>query len=310
MPNDRVEEAVQLGFDAIAITDHIEVRPYFSKGGRWKLLPEQADNFNIWYDTAKPAADKENLILVRATEITKRIMPPGHFNALFTTDNNPIAAAVDDWRAMLQTSAEQGAFLLWNHPGWQAPRDGGIEKGAPLNFTKEHEEVCKKGWLHGIEIYNGAVDEYYPVVSDWCNEWNLSLFANSDNHPSEMNHYGFHNPLRPITLTLAKERTLESLKEGMFARRTIAWAGGLLWGRDPWLPALFKASVEIKTVTPGILELTNISSLPVSVTMGNAVIDLPKDVKRQVFHNENVKTLTVTNWMTGMNKALEITVEA
>jgi hypothetical protein len=95
----------------------------------------------------------------------------------------------------------------------------------------------------------------------------------------------------------------------MFARRTIAWAGGLLWGRDPWLPALFKASVEIKAITPGIVELTNTSSLPISVTMGNAVIDLPKDIKRQVYHNESVKTLTVINWMIGINKALEIAVD-
>jgi hypothetical protein len=307
MPRDRVTEAVDNGLDVIAITDHIEYRPFFSKTGRWKLNNEQAGNFNLWYEVAKPEADKQNLLLVRGAEITKSTMPPGHFNALFANDNNPIAAAVADWRTMLKVSIDQGAFLLWNHPGWEAPKSGGIEPGAPLRFTDAHEEICKQGLMHGIEIFNGW--EYYPVVSDWCNERNLAIFANSDIHPSELEQYGIQNPLRPITLVLAKERTVESVKEAFFAKRTIAWAANMLWGRDPWLPALFKASVNIKVITPGTLELTNISSLPVSVTVGGVAFDLPQNTKRQVYRAENVRTLTVTNWMIGMNKPLEIPIE-
>ncbi|MDR3262374.1 MAG: PHP domain-containing protein, partial [Tannerella sp.] len=98
MPVDRVVEAVRNGLDVIAITDHIEYRPFLSKGGRWKLNDEQAGNFNLWYEIAQPEADKRNLLLIRGAEITKSTMPPGHFNALFTTDNNPVAAVVDDWR--------------------------------------------------------------------------------------------------------------------------------------------------------------------------------------------------------------------
>jgi hypothetical protein len=304
MPKDRVTEAVDNGLDVIAITDHIEYRPFFSKIGQWKLNDAQANNFNLWYEIAKPEAEKQNLLLIRGAEITKSTMPPGHFNALFANDNNPIAAAVDDWKTMLKVSVDQGAFLLWNHPGWEAPKSGGIEPGAPLRFTDAHEEVYKQGLMHGIEIFNGA--QYYPVVSDWCNERNLAIFSNSDIHPSEKNQYGHQNLLRPITLVLAKERTVDSIKEAFFDRRTISWAANMLWGREPWLPALFKASVEIKTLTPGTLELTNKSSLPISVTIGGHVVDLPKDVKRQVFRAENVKTLTVANWMIGMNQLLEI----
>jgi histidinol phosphatase-like PHP family hydrolase len=309
MPKDRVVEAVANGLDVIAITDHIEYRPFFSKAGRWKLNDEQANNFNLWYDVAKPEAEKRNLLLVRGAEITKSTMPPGHFNALFANDNNPIAAAVDDWRTMLKVSIDQGAFLLWNHPGWEAPKSGGIEPGTPLRFTKTHEEICKQGLMHGIEIFNGYDFQYYPIVSDWCNERNLALFANSDIHPSELELYGIQNPLRPMTLVLTKERTVESVKEAFFALRTIGWAANMLWGRDPWLPALFKASVEIKTLTPGTLELTNKSSLPISITIGGSVVNLPKDVKLPVYRAENVKTLTVANWMIGMNKPLEISLE-
>lgn len=304
MPADRVTEAVQDGLDVISITDHIEYRPYFSKSGKWKLISEQADDFNLWYKIAKPEADERNLLLIPGVEMTKSNMPPGHFNALFTPDANPIAAAVDDWRKMLRVAADQGCFLLWNHPGWEAPKSGGIERNAPLRFTKEHEEVWKQGLMHGIEIFNSS--EYYPIVSDWCNERDLAIFANSDIHPSELNQYGIQNPARPITLVLAKDRTVESVREAMFARRTIGWAAGMLWGRDPWLPELFKASVDIQTIAPGRMELTNKSSLPITVSIGGATIHLPQDKKQQVYRAEHVNKITVANWMIGMNKPLEV----
>ncbi len=304
MPADRVAEAVQNGFDVISITDHIEYRPYFSKGGRWKLVDEVANDFNIAYNLAKPEADKQNLLLVPGTEITRFSMPPGHFNVFFTQDVNPIAAAADDWREMFRIAADQGGFLLWNHPGWEAPQSGGIEVGAPLRFLPEHEELYRKGYMHGIEVFNST--EYYPIVSDWCNERDLAIFANSDIHATELNHYGIHNPLRPITLVLATDRSVESVREAMFAKRTIAWAAGMLWGRDPWLPELFKATVDIKAPHAGILEMTNSSSLPITVSVGGTTYNLPEGAKQPVFRAAGVQQLTVTNWLIEMNKPLEI----
>jgi hypothetical protein len=310
-PQERVTDAVINGLDAISITDHFECSPNMdSPSNRWNLKSHPGANYNRGYEAAKQTADKLKLLLVRGGEIT-RAMPPGHFNALFTEDNNPIGAVqlaaenlsnLECSMKMLEEASKQGAFLIWNHPGWK----GQLPVGQPLTFLPEHEKILENGWMHGIEVYNGADDEYYPIVSDWANDRDLALFANSDNHPTELEHYGIQNPFRPITLALTKERTLESLKEAMFAKRTIAWAGGIIWGRDPWLPALFKASVEIKAITPGVLELTNISSLPVSVTLGGAVIELQKDVKRQIYRAEGLKSLTVVNWMIGMNKHLEI----
>ncbi|MCL2745183.1 MAG: PHP domain-containing protein [Planctomycetaceae bacterium] len=304
MPVDRVKEAVLNGLDAIAITDHFEYRPNFSQKGRWQLNDKQANDYNLSYEIAKPEADKRGLVLVRAGEVTKFEMPPGHFNVLFTKDNNPINDVVDDWKKMLQTAADQGAFILWNHPGWEAPKSGGIEKGAPLVFTDKHEEAYKQGLMHGIEVFNGS--QHYPIVSDWCNERNLSLFANSDIHASEFDQYGFHNLLRPINLILAKEKTHDSIKEAFFAKRIIGWAAGLLWGREPYLPALFKACVEMKSISPGTIELTNKSSLPITVRIGGFPFELPKDSPRQIYRAEGLKSLTVSNWMIGMNKPLEI----
>lgn len=307
MPKDRIDEAVDNGLDVISITDHIEYRPYIGgPNGRWKLAGDQNENYNIWYEIAKPEADRRKLLLLHGTEITKSQMPPGHFNALFVQDVNPIAAAVKDWREMLQVAADQGAFLLWNHPGWQAPKSGGIEPGAPLRFTPEHEEVCQKGLMHGIEVFNG--NEHYPAVSDWCGARDLAIFANSDIHPSEWNQYGHQNPNRPITLVLAKERTVESVKEAFFAKRTVAWAAGMLWGRDPVLPALFKAAVELQTPKAGKMQLVNKSSLPCVVKAGGMTWDLPPLETRTIDLAPGVKTLKVLNWHVATNTPLEVPV--
>lgn len=300
MPEARVNEAVDNGLDVISITDHFEYRPFF--GGpkaKWKLQGDLNDNHNIAYEVAKPIADKKGLLLVRGAEITKK-MPPGHFNTLFLQDANPIAAVIDDWRQMIRVAVEQGAFIQWNHPGWESQ----IGRNGIVKFLPEHEEIHEQGRLHGIEIY-GYGPDLYPVVADWCNKKDLAILANSDIHLTELEFFGRQNPLRPITLILARERTVESVREAFFAKRTVAWASGLLWGRKPWLPALFKASVEVRELTPGKYQLTNRSSLPCMVSAGGAVFELSTEVPRQVYRHKT-ENLTVHNWMTGMSEYLEI----
>jgi histidinol phosphatase-like PHP family hydrolase len=225
MPKERVTEAAENGLDAIAITDHIEYRIYF--GGDSIKLRDKNDDHNMAYNMARPEAEKQNLILVRGTEVTKN-MPPGHFNALFLKDVNPIAAAVDDWKKMLAAACDQGGFVHWNHPNFP-----GFKPTDPMRFMKEHEEVYKSGHLHGVEIFNGIV--YYPIVSQWCEERGLAIMANSDIHVPELDQYGPRNPLRPMTLVFAKERTHDSIKEAFFARRTIGFAAGMILGPEEWL---------------------------------------------------------------------------
>ncbi len=301
MPKDRVIEAVDNGLDVISITDHIEYRIFLGGNGPTKLA-EQNDNHNYSYELAKPEADKRKLLLVRGTEITKFVLPPGHFNALFVQDVNPIAAVVDDWRKMLQVAADQGAFLLWNHPGWVAPKSGGLAEGQPLFFSPEHEEVRQKGWMHGIEVFNGS--EHYPVVSDWCNEKDLTILANSDIHPSEANRYGFRNPLRPMNLILAKERTVDSVKEAFFAKRVIGWAAGKLWGRKESLEPLFAACVSVDAA-PDKVKLTNRSDIPCTISYAGKSYDLAAKGTAEFATDPNRKSFAVANWFVGMDKPLE-----
>ena len=306
MPKARVQEAVQNGLDCISITDHIEYRPYL--GGTLVKLAERNDDYNISYTIAKPDADRANLILIRGTEITKSTMPPGHFNAIFVKDVNPIAAVVADWKQMLAAAAEQGAFITWNHPGWVAPRSGGLAEGVPMSFAAEHEEVRQKGHLHGIEVFNGS--EHYPIVSDWCNELDLGILAVSDIHPSELQRYGVQNLRRPITLVLAEERTEESIREAFFAHRTIGWAADMIFGRPEWVEKLFTACVAIGEMDhsggSGSAMVKNKGDIPMQLLVQGEKHELKPQGEVRVSFVSREKC-QVTNWFVGTNKPLEFT---
>lgn len=298
MPADRVHEAVDNGLDVISITDHIEYRPYLSKGAL--KFAENNDDHNAAYKVAMKEAEKNNLILVQGTEITKKMMPPGHFNALFIRDANAIAAVVDDWRKMLAVAVDQGGFVHWNHPGWVAPRSGGLATGTPMSFSDAHEEVRAKGLIHGVEVFNAI--EFYPIALDWCNERDLAPFANTDIHASEWNTYGHHNPLRPTTLILAKDRSYESVREAFFAKRTIGWAANMILGRQPWVEQLFRSSVEIKKIDSR-LTLQNSSDIPCIIEANGQLSNLAAKGTMEI---DAAQTLTVSNWLVGMNRPLEI----
>jgi len=304
MPRARVQEAVQNGLDCISITDHIEYRPFFGGSAASSVkLAERNDDHNISYTIAKPVADNSNLILIRGTEITKSTMPPGHFNAIFLKDVNPVAAVVSDWKQMLAAATDQGAFVTWNHPGWVAPRSGGLAEGVPMSFTDEHEDVRKKGHLHGIEVFNGT--QHYPIVSDWCNELDLGILAVSDIHPSELQRYGVQNLRRPITLVLAEERTEESIREAFFAHRTIGWAADMIFGKPEWVEKLFTACVGISTANRSVT-IKNKGDIPMNLQVRESKYELKPQGEVVVSYSDGDK-LNVTNWYVGTNKPLEMT---
>jgi len=302
-PQERIGEAVGNGLDVIAITDHIEYRPHV--GGNGIKLRDQNEDYDMAYNLAKPIADQSNLILVRGTEITKSTMPPGHFNALFHQETAPIAAEVKDYRKMIEVAVQQGAFILWNHPGWQAPKSGGIENGAPILFTDAHQQLHKDGLLHGVECFNHS--EYYPNVCDWCEEKDLAIFANSDIHSSEFNSYGSRNTKHPITLILAKERTHDSVKEAFFAKRTIAWFADRIVGREKFVRPLFEAAVSIERKGER-LAFTNKSDLPVQIEWNKTAVVVPQRGSAELQVGTSPNSLVVANWFVGMDKPLQIDV--
>jgi hypothetical protein len=79
-PSVRIDEALRESINAIAITDHIEYQPHE------KDIPTKHNRAN---EIAESSAKDKPLLLIRGAEIT-RDTPPGHFNAIFLNDVNPL----------------------------------------------------------------------------------------------------------------------------------------------------------------------------------------------------------------------------
>jgi hypothetical protein len=226
-PSVRPQEAWLEGLDAIALTDHVEsvYQPHINE------LPK---NLNKPYELAMRNARAVNLLLIKGGEITRH-MPPGHYNALFLDDVDPLDTP--NYKDALKAAVDQGAFIVWNHPGWRQPDE------IPV-WHDEHTELFELGWMHGMEIVNE--DAYYPLAHKWCLEKKITMLGCSDIHDPIHLFYdpdnGFH---RPMTLVFAKERSLEAVKEALFARRTAVYWRNFLIGEEQYLQPIFEGSIQV-----------------------------------------------------------------
>lgn len=233
MPSVRVGEALNEGIHVIAVTEHIE--DYCRK------IPETNPvDLNTSYNLYKEAAEGTGLIVIRGGEIS-RGMPPGHLNALFLKDVNPLNTEYADqgaWDAV-EEAASQGAFIIWNHPGWKPQQP---DSTCWFDF---HTRMHERGWLHGIEICN-YLDGCYPETLTWYGEKNLAPIAGSDTHGPTFYEFDLVNSHRPVTLVFAREQTEEGVREALFDRRSVAYDNNFLYGAERWLQAIFRASVRCK----------------------------------------------------------------
>ena len=256
-PTIRVEEAWREGLDVISITDHIEYLPFRS---------DVAPNHNRPYEIAKSTAEALGIVLIRGTEITRK-MPPGHLNAIFLNDIDPLVK--DDVMESIEAAYKQGAFIFWNHPGWKGQQPDGIAK-----WYEIHTELYEKGLMHGIEVVNGI--EYYPEVHQWCLDKKLTLMGNSDNHNPISFDYDFANGRhRPITLVFAKDKSLESIKDALVNRRTVVYWNDDLIGEQTYLSEIFYKSINIENP---VINLTERSAAVLQIFNGS---DVPFQLQSQ-----------------------------
>ena len=80
-PTVRADEAWREGLDVISITDHLEYQPHKA---------DVSTNFNRSYELARGHGTDLDLLVVRGSEITRK-MPPGHLNAIFLTNSASLA---------------------------------------------------------------------------------------------------------------------------------------------------------------------------------------------------------------------------
>jgi len=299
-PTIRIDEALRDGLDAISITDHLEYSP------KKNYIPV---DHNAAWNICEGYAKERNLILVHGTEIT-RSMPPGHFNALFIKDASLIAK--DSVWDNFEEAIKQGAFLQWNHPGWKRQEPDGIPK-----LYDMHNRLIKKGWIHGIEFFNDS--EYYPRVFTFCIENNIALMCNSDVHGIISEIYkGPEYSNRPMTLVFTKERSHDSLKEAMFAGRTMVWFRDTLAGKEKYAKPFFQQCISVGKPYYNddnniYFEVTNSSDIPFYLINGienaPASVTLAANSVTRVVVSKKVTTpliYDVSNVLTGENAVLKV----
>jgi len=301
-PTFRVREAVQDGLDAIAITDHLEYLPH-------KKYVKGEDNSA--FAIAKRNAECNDIILIRGTEVTRK-MPPGHLNLLFLPDS--ITFNDTAFLAVIKKAVDEGAFVQWNHPGWAAQQPDGVARMLDI-----HRELIQKGWLHGIEIFNDGV--FYPDVMEWCMENNLAMIGNTDIHGSTaevLSSTGDSH--RAMTLIFAREKNEKELKEALFLGRTLVWYGDTLAGKseyaEPFVRSCLKRSGPVyEDSSYNYFRIDNLSDIPYYFTDGenpdapNSIV-LPARAYRVVrIKKEGAQAFsyTVSNVKTGTQERLAIT---
>jgi len=274
LPKWRVEEAWQDGLDVMAVTEHIEYRPsektfvdYLEKYRDKKYKKAINTNLgkkgpteegimvdlNYGVREAQKAAQKFGLVIIPGSEITRNGTTVGHFNALFTTDNNLIYDP-DPVQAIRNAKA-QNALVMHNHPGWTRKN---------IDFTDAEKVAYAEGLIDGVEVMNG--NEFYPGIVDRVKEYGQFIAANSDIHRTTANDYRLTGVDRPMTLIFAKDNSLEALKEALVEDRTLAYGYNTLCGDEQLLKDFFVAGMKVKVIRENDenieVALTNMTSIP------------------------------------------------
>ena len=220
-PTVRVDEAYREGLDAISLTEHIEYRPH-----KKDIIADH----NRSYELSQKQAKKLGILLIRGSEIT-RSMPPGHFNAIFLNDSNPLEQKA--YKDAFNEAKKQGAFIFWNHPGWAR------QQPDSTLWWPEHTQLYNDGCMHGIEVANGGL--FMPEAIQWCLDKNLTMIGTSDIHQPIQTDYDFSKgEHRTMTFVFAKERSPEGIREDLGPRRNYkkARGGGVGGGETAHDPSL------------------------------------------------------------------------
>lgn len=249
-PQFRVEEAWRDGLDILAITEHIEYRPFEGTMKEYLGGSEDKDpDLNASVNIALKEAEKWDIFIIPGTEITRNGTTVGHFNALFTKDNNKIYD--EDPVQAIRNAKSQGALVQHNHPGWIR---------TSLDYTETEKTAYDEGLIDGVEVMNFY--EFYPGIIDRVRERGLFIAANTDVHAGTAEDFNSHEYMRPMTLVLATERTEQGIREALESCRTLAFGFNTICGDEQLLKDFFAASMRVKKLSEDTYVLTNLTSVP------------------------------------------------
>ena len=288
-PEQRIKEAWFDGLDIVSITDHLEVRnnepkmlEYLKgytdgvakKAVNHRIHVKPADgegikaDLNLSTKLAQKAAEAygDALLVIPGCEITRRPKTIGHYNVLFTTDNNAIYDP--DPMQSLRNAREQGALITQNHPGWARKS---------CDITEFEQKAFDAGLIDGVEIMNNI--SFYPKAMQRCIDKNLYMVACTDIH-AQTNMYSSNGVFRTMTFVFAKENTAKAVRKALEKRMTLAYCAGHIAGDAALLQDFFKASVSCKLLAYGkkgraTHALTNNTSIGYKLRIGRKEMVLP-----------------------------------
>ena len=288
-PEQRVREAWFDGLDIFSMTDHVEFRRHegtmlkFLKGYtnseakkavNSNVIRKAANEEGILADLNVPTKLAQNaakaygdaLLIIPGCEITREPKKIGHYNALFTTDNNAIYDT--DPLQSLRNAKKQGALITHNHPGWSRKT---------CDMTEFEQQAYGEGLIDGVEVMNGIW--FYPKIIRRCIDNKLYMLGCTDIH-AQTSSYRNNGFFRTMTLIFAKENTLKDVRKALEKGMTLAYSSGNIAGDTKLLQDFFKASVSCNFLSRGkkgtaIYALTNTTSIGYKLRIGKKVFELP-----------------------------------
>lgn len=292
-PKYRVMEAWRDGMDVIAITDHIEYRPHekYMEMFLDVFIDEAGNNPKIGSELNQPvtravSANKYyGMTVIPGVEITRNPEHVGHFNALFTKDNNLIPD--ENPLQAIRNAKKQGAIIQINHPGWRREDN---------DFTPVALEALKEKLIDGVEVFNTR--EFYPNVIERAAGLGLYVSGCSDLHRGSYDMCLQHGFYRNMTLILAKDNSRNAIRDALTGRRTIAYSYGHFAADEQLLADMFNACVSIEhfyTHKNGkrYYKITNKSSFPfyLAFSADGHTVTVPS--MSSIIRTEEDDTLTV-----------------
>jgi hypothetical protein len=141
------------------------------------------------------------------------------------------------------------------------------------------------------------------------------MSSNTDAHDATSGNYSLNGTFRNMTLIMAKDKSLESLKEALLAHRTLAYSYGSIAGEEQLLKDFFKASMNVNVLNVDskgkkTVSLTNMSSFAYLLDFGgNPVILNPFcSIRTNVGAGEGIR-MTVENMWCGENAHPEVVID-
>jgi hypothetical protein len=267
-PTVRTWEARKDGLAALAVTEHLEYQPRRDEIPH----PDRNRSYQVASESAARLADHD-LIVINGAEITRKL-PPGHINAVFVTDANPLLTIedadednLDNAKQAIREAQRQGGFTFWNHPYWGRDFPDGV-----LVVSEVQKQLFSEGLIQGIEVANGHgySEETFQVALDH----DLVVLGTSDVHGLIDYDYdlaaGEH---RTVTLVLAREKSAEAIREALVEGQTAALFMGQVMGREPQVRAVVEGALTLIPGTPGddseVLQLTIRNDTPIRMILRN-----------------------------------------